>query len=212
MSLHSTSTKIHKKLGVRVDKKTQTTYLIKNNTQIAYFYAINPVQFTFIKPVDTAILGLNLEGDPDLTFHMNHVYTTGEPEQRNNIFWFQTPKKPSKIEDFKPIQTRILKKKHMNWKKKVTFCPKDDADSETHFLERFDWYDNLFTEANKQGVKDILVEYNHLFARHRNDIGMNTQFKVEVTPQDDKAVFRQKLLSPFHLKESLIVQIAQMHR
>ena len=94
----------------------------------------------------------------------------------------------------------------------MTFIPKGDADSVTNFLERFDWYHNLFTEADKQGVKDILVEYHDIFARHRKDIGMNTQIKVEVTPQHDKAVFSQKLLSPFHLKERLIVQIAQMHR
>ena len=121
------------------------------------------------------------------------------------------PKNQVKLKILNQYRHEFSKKTH-ELEEKVTFCPKDDADSETHFLERFDWYDNLFTEANKQGVKDILVEYNDIFARHRNDIGMNTQFKVEVTPQDDKAVFRQQLLSPFHLKESLIVQIAQMHR
>ena len=104
------STIIHKKLGVRVSDVTETPYLIKNNTQIAEFFAINPVQFRFIKPVDTAILSMNLKGDLDLTSHMNHVYTTSKPEQRNNIFWFQRPKNSGINEDFKPIQKRILKK------------------------------------------------------------------------------------------------------
>ena len=43
------------------------------------------------------------------------------------------------------------------------------------------------------------------------DIGMNTEFKVRLTPKDDKAVYSQNLPMPIHLKEDLILELALMH-
>ena len=80
------------------------------------------------------------------------------------------------------------------------------------FLERFDWTDTLLTETEKQAVEDILVEYHNIFARHRMDIGMNTEFKLKLTPKDDKAVYSQSLPMPIHLKEGLIVELALMQK
>ena len=64
----------------------------------------------------------------------------------------------------------------------------------------------------KQAIEDILVEYHDIFARHRMDIGMNTEFKVKLTPKDDKADYSQNLPMPIHLKEDLIVELALMHK
>ena len=66
--------------------------------------------------------------------------------------------------------------------------PKDDIESRMEFLKRFDWTNTLLTETEKQAVEDILVEYHDIFARHRKDIGTNTEFKVKLTPKDNKAV------------------------
>ena len=41
---------------------------------------------------------------------------------------------------------------------------------------------------------------------------MNTEFKVRLTPKDDKAVYSQSLPMPIHLKEDLIVELALTHR
>ena len=90
--------------------------------------------------------------------------------------------------------------------------PKDDSESRTEFLKRFDWTDTLLTETEKQAVENILVEYHDIFARHRMDIGMNTEFKVKLTPKDDKAVYSQRLPMAIHLKEDLIVEFALMHK
>ena len=86
--------------------------------------------------------------------------------------------------------------------------PKDDFESRVEFLKRFDWTDTLLTETEKQAVEDILVEYHDIFVRHRMDIGMNTEFKVRLTPKDDKAVYSQSLPMPIHLKGDLLVELA----
>ena len=90
--------------------------------------------------------------------------------------------------------------------------PKDDSESRTEILKRFDWTDTLLTETEKQAVEDVLVEYHDIFARHRMDNGMNTEFKVKLTPKDDKAVYSQILPMPIHPKEDLIVELALMHK
>ena len=41
---------------------------------------------------------------------------------------------------------------------------------------------------------------------------MNTEFKVELNPKDDKAVNSQSLPMPIHLKEDPIVEFALMHK
>ena len=41
---------------------------------------------------------------------------------------------------------------------------------------------------------------------------MNTEFKVKLTPKDDKPVHGQSLPMPIHLKEDLIVELALMHK
>ena len=44
------------------------------------------------------------------------------------------------------------------------------------------------------------------------EIGMNTEFKVNLTPRDDKAIYSQSLPMPIHLKEDLIVKLALIYK
>ena len=70
-------------------------------------------------------------------------------------------------------------------------------------LERFDWTDTLLTKNDNQAVEGFLVDYHDIFASHRMDIGVNTEFKMKNTPKGDKAVhcYSQSLPFPIHLKK-----------
>ena len=158
-----------------------------------------------------AILSMIPPGDPDLTAHLNELLRTNKPEQHDNTFWFPTPENPGKREDHTPIQTRILKElNELNDKEKLN--PQESTKTRNKFLKCFDWTNTLLTEMEKQAIEDILVEYHDIFARHRMDIGMNTEFKVKLTPEDDKAVYSRSLSMPIHLKEDLNVEVALMHK
>ena len=54
------------------------------------------------------------------------------------------------------------------------------------------------------------MKYNSIFARHLLDIGMNTDFKVKLTPQRDEPFYSQSLPTPTNLKEDLLVELALM--
>ena len=208
---HSMSTIIDRKIAVRVTNTTESPYTINKNTQIAEFSVLTSELSKFLKPVDMAILSMIPEGDPDLVTYLTELLRTNKPYQQNNTFWFPTPENPGNTEDHTPIQTRILTElRELQRREKLN--PKDDSESRTEFLKRFDWTDTLLTETEKQAVEDILVEYHDIFARHRKDIGMNTVFKVKLTPKDDKAVYSQSLPMPIHLKGDLIVELALMHK
>ena len=78
-------------------------------------------------------------------------------------------------------------------------------------LERFNWTDTLLTQAERQAVEDILVEYHDVFARHRIDIGMTTEYAVKLASKDDKAIYSENLPLQNHLKENMIFELALMH-
>ena len=77
----------------------------------------------------------------------------------------------------------------------------------------FKWTDSLIINKDRKNLEDTIVEFNDIFARHRLDMtGMKTQFKVSLTPQDDKPVYTQSLPVPINLKEDLTVELALMHQ
>ena len=208
---HSMSTITHRKIAVRVTNTTESPYTINKNTQIAKFSVVTPEQCKFIKPVDMAILSMIPEGDPDLITYLTELLRKNKQDQQTNTFWFPTPENTGNTEEHTPIQTRFLKELcDLQLKEKLN--PKDDIESRVDFLMRFDWTNTLLTEAEIQAVEEILVEYHDQFARHRMDIDMNPEFKVKLTPKDDKAVYSQNLPMPIHLKEDFIVELAFMHK
>ena len=151
------------------------------------------------------------QGDPDLTAYLNELLRTNKAEQQNNAFWFATPENPGKLEDHTPIQAWILKilTEH---KEKVKLNPQESSESRKKFLKWFDSTDTLLTESKKQAIEDVLVDYHKILARHRKDFGMDTEFKMKLTPKDDKAVHSQNLPMPIHLKEGLIVELTLMDK
>ena len=72
----------------------------------------------------------------------------------------------------------------------------------------FKWNDSVLTEEDRENLESIIVEFNDIFARHRLDIGMNTQFKVCLTPKNDKPVYTESLPVIITLKDDLTVELA----
>ena len=95
-------------------------------------------------------------------------------------------------------------KKLRELKQKEKLNPKDDAESRMKNRDRFDSTDTLLTETEQQAVENNLVEYHHLIARYRKDIEMNTEIKLKLTPNVDRAVCSQNFTMPIQLRKELI--------
>ena len=78
------------------------------------------------------------EGDPDLNNYLSELLRTNKPDQRNNTFQFPTPENPGNIEHHNSFQTRFLKElRELQQKEKLN--QKEDAESRSEILKRFDW-------------------------------------------------------------------------
>ena len=117
---------------------------------------------------------------------MSELFRTNKPKQQNNTYWLSTAGNLGKTEDHTPRQTRILTEK-LELKENDKLKPQDDTESRNKFFNRVDWTDTQLTKAEKQAIEDIVVYYHYTFAKHRMDIGMNTEFRVQLNPKDDEA-------------------------
>ena len=145
---HSMSTKIDKRIAVRVTNATESPYHIKKHTHthIAEFSVVTPEQSKHNKPVNMANLSMIPQGDPDLTADLNELLRTNKPEQQDSTFWFPTPENPGKPEDHTPIQTRILKELN-ELKDREKLNPQESTEARNKILKRFDWTDTLLNET-----------------------------------------------------------------
>ena len=62
----------------------------------------------------------------------------------------------------------------------------------------------------KQAVENLLVEFYDRFARHRFDIGISREFKVQLTPVDDRTAHSQNNPAPINLKDDILVELAHI--
>ena len=75
----------------------------------------------------------------------------------------------------------------------------------------FKWENSVLTPEQKVEVERLLVEYSDIFAIHRFDVGYNTELKNKLTPENDMPVYVRCPITPIHLRDELIVELALMH-
>ena len=90
--------------------------------------------------------------------------------------------------------------------------PHDDEQSRKTFLDNFDWSDTTLTLFERRKVEELLVEIHDVFALHRFDIGTNRDFKIKLTPIDDRPAYSQSLRTPINLKDDITVELALLHK
>ena len=56
------------------------------------------------------------------------------------------------------------------------------------------------------------MEFHDIFARHRFDIGITTEFKVQLTPLDNRPAYIQSLPAPINLKDDILGELALLHK
>ena len=147
----SISTTNDKRTAVGITNAREPPYLIK--THNCWIFRSHSGATKFIRQVvDTAILSMIPEGDPDLTTYLSELLRTNKPEQQSNTFWFTTPENPGEIEDHTPMRTRIFKKLR-ELQEKVKVNPKDDVETRTKSLKGFYWTDTLLTKPKNRQSK-----------------------------------------------------------
>ena len=146
----------------------------------------------------------------DAIQYISSLLRTTKNDEVNETYWFPTPQNPGNEKEHTPIQTRFLNElRELEQLEKLN--PLENTNSRNQFLSNFDWTDSTLQPEAKQAVENLLVEFHDFFARHRFDIGINTEFKVQVTPLDNRPAYSPSLPAPINLKDDILVEVALLH-
>ena len=208
----SLSTVNNNAVGYQITNFTENPYTIKNDTHLADFRVLTPEQIKYLKPVNPATLNFIVNQHTEATeVYLNELLKVNPPNNETETYWFPTPEEPGDPATYTPIQQRIYNEL-LELKELEKLNPKDNEESKTKFLANFDWSDTTLNPFERQKIEAILVEYHDIFARHRFDIGTNRQFKVKLTPNDDRPAYSQSLPTPINLKDDITVELALLHK
>ena len=165
-----------KKVPNKIANTTDFPYTIATDTKIAELQILKPEETKMIRPVDIAALNLLTEHD-DVVTYINALMQVERPEDNEEKFWFPTPEHPGNEQEHSPIQKRILKELR-DLAELEKLDPTENEESRNKFLSMFKWTDSLITGNDRKNLENTIVKFNDIFARHRQDIGMNTPFKL----------------------------------
>ena len=199
----------NKRINLRIANLTDFPHTIKNHTKLAELQILRPEDTKQIRPIDVATL-TTLQDPDDTHMYVNELMKSTNNEQNDENFWFPTPENPGNEDEHTPIQRRILKEIR-ELIKREQLDPTKDPESRKDFLDMFKWEGSQIEGNDKKQLEQTIVEYNDIFARHRLDIGINNNFKVKLTPKDERPIYTQSLPVPINLEEDLTVELALMH-
>ena len=193
---------------VQINNFLDHPYTLKKGTHIANFSILTPEQTKRIRPVNpTSVRHLLNNSLDDAIHYINSLLKTAKNGEVNETYWFPTPQNPGNEKEHTPIQTRILNEvRELEQLEKLN--PLENTNSRSQYLSNFDWTDSTLQPEAKQAVENLLVEFHDIFARHRFDIGINTEFKVLLTPLDNRPAYSQSLPAPINLKDDILVELA----
>ena len=199
-------------VGYQVINFSDMPYTLPIDTHMADFRVLTPEQIKHIKPVDPSTLTFMMHQHMENTdLYLNQLMKTNQSSDEQETYWLTTPEEPGDPDTYTPIQQRIYDEL-LELKQLEQLNPNDNDESRMKFLSHFDWTDTTLSPFEKQHIEDILVQYHDIFARHRFDIGTNREFKVKLTPNDDRPAYSQSLPTPINLKDDITVELALLHR
>ena len=188
-------------------------YKLKRGIHIANFSILTTEQTKHIRSVNPTSVRHLLNNNHSLhaIHYINSLLKTQKTDEVNETYWFPTLQNPGNEKEHTPIQTRILNELR-ELAQLVKLNPLEDTDSRNQFLSNFYRTNSTLQPDAKQAVENLLVEFHDTFARHRLDIGIKTEFKVQLTPLDNRPAYSQSLPAPINFKDNILVELSLLHK
>ena len=137
-----------------------------------------------------------------------------QPQMKHELeyekFWFPTPETYQNPELLPQIQRDIYDQiLHFQGLEKLE--PKTKCQDRLKFIKNFKWENSVLTEDQRSKVEDLLVDFSDIFAKHRFDVGYNSDLKIKLKPEHTRPLYTQGPPTPIHLRHELTVELALMH-
>ena len=179
---------------------------------IANFSILTAEQTKHIKPVSLVSVWHRLNKNHDAAIHCrNSLLKTSKIDKVIGTYWFPTPQNLGNKREHTPIQIHFLKEiRKLELLENIN--PLGDVDSRNQFLSNFDWTNSTLDRDAKQAIEAPLVAFHDIFERHRFDIGINREFKKQLTPLCNRPTHRPSLPASCSLKGDILVQLVILHK
>ena len=131
----------------------------------------------------------------------------GRPPPDYSKLWFPTPETCTDLSNLSPLQREIYDQ-ILQLQRCEKLNPKTNSHDREEFLKKFAWETCVLSADEKSKLEDFLVEYHDVFAKHRFDVGYNTELKIKLTPAHQLPVYVQGPPAPIHLRDEILVELA----
>ena len=156
---------------------------INVGTPVASFKIMTPKQANNLQPMTNHQQNLISQYPDDAEAVLNQVFQDPTAKSDRQLYPIpetcDDPSKLNKIE--KRIYDQIVK---LRAEEKLDPTPSEKQRHE--FLANFQWEPSILNPHEKQKIEALLVKHHDIFARHRLDIRINTEFKIKLTPKHDE--------------------------
>ena len=191
---------------------------LNNKTEIAHFEILNETEADDLIAIDPTLLSLAKLRNPDdfagelnqliQDFHFQKIDTpTGRPPPDYSKLWFPTPETCTDFSTLTPLQREIYDQ-ILQLQRLEKMKPTENSHDRREFLKKFSWDTCALNNDQKEELEEFLVEYHDVFAKHRFDVGYNTELKIKLTPEHPLPVYVQGPPTPIHLRDELLVELA----
>ena len=199
-------------MRIQVNNFTDQPYKLKKRLLIAIFSVMTPEQMKHVRPIDpVSTWHLLNKNEEDAICYISSLLKANRNNDQYEQYWFPTPANPGDEMTHTPIHHKSLKELG-NLQDLEQLNPHNDAESRRKFLSNFDWMDSMLQQHEIRQIETLLVEFHDIFARDRFDIGVNEEFTVKLTPEDESPAYSQSLPTPVNLKEDILVELALLHK
>ena len=86
--------------------------------------------------------------------------------------------------------------------------PKNNEADKLEFVKNFSCDTCVLKADQKRQLEEFPVEYHEVFAKHRFDVGCNTELKIKLTPEQPLPIFVQGPPAPIHLRDEILIEFA----
>ena len=197
---------------------SDTRIIFNNKTEIAQIQILNESDADDLIPIDPQLISLAKMRNPDdfeselnqliQDFHFKKIDTpTGRSPPDYSKLWFPTLETCIDFSSLTPLQReiddQILQMQRLGKKN-----PAENESDRQAFLKKFSWDTCVSSHDQKQDLDKFVVEYHDVFAKHRFDVGYDTELKIKLTPEHPLPVYVQGPPAPIHLRDELLVELA----
>ena len=175
---------------------------VRKNSVIARITILTPKQAEYLQPINPQLLSNYFNQNINALIQDSEIKVSPSTDE----LWFPTPENCSNPETLPGIEKRIYDE-IVQLKKQEKLDPISNALDKQKFLAQFPWKKSVFNSEQRRTVENLLLDYHHIFARHRLDIGKNDDFKVKLTPEHDEPMYTQGPPTPILYRDEVLVEL-----